>query len=88
MKPEELIDCLKQCDPQAHILFYNLEGYDLQCRELESIIEFPPACEGEEATIEITIKPEGSDEGGSFDEEEQILSLSENAMTGKPSPFN
>ena len=83
MKVKELIERLTGCEPEAHIIFYNLEGYNLDSWELESIIGFPPACEGEVPTVEITIKPEGSDEGGNYDDDS-----SEDGGHWKPSPFN
>jgi len=70
MKIKELIEQLNLCDQEAHINFYNLENYDLQLRVLESIIPIQPACEGEVSTVEITTKPEGSDEGGNFSDDE------------------
>ena len=35
----EIIERLRFFDPDQEIIFYNLENYDLQSRELETIIE-------------------------------------------------
>jgi hypothetical protein len=66
MQIKELITMLNECDAEAHVNFYHLENYNLENCFLESILDVGAACEGEVTTVEITIKPEGSDEGGNY----------------------
>jgi len=49
MTVNELIKKLKKFDKKQEIIFYNLENYDLQNRELETIIEA-------DGRVELTIK--------------------------------
>jgi len=75
MKIKELIAELQACEPEAEIRWYHLEDYILTGMELETIIK---DAYQEHSTVEITIKSEGSDEGGNMDCKSEW----------KPSPFN
>jgi len=78
MQIKELIARLNECDAEAHVNFYHLENYNLANCFLESILDVEAACEGEVPTVEITIKLEGSDEGGNLGIDDEWT----------PSPFN
>ena len=58
---KELIEELQACNPEAEIQWYRLEYHILTGMELETIIT---DAWDDRPTVEITIKPEGSDDGG------------------------
>ena len=49
MKVKDLIERLSSLDPNKEIVFYHLEDFDLQSKELETILDV-------DGQIEITIK--------------------------------
>ena len=77
MRIKELIAELQACNPEAEIRWYHLEDYILTGMELETIIT---DAWDDRPTVEITVKPEGSERGGvQFYEVENLW---------KPQPFN
>mgnify|MGYP003117218978 FL=1 len=59
MKVKDLINRLSSLNPEKEVVFYNLNDYDLEPKELETILDFdsehsdPAYCNGH---IEFTIK--------------------------------
>ena len=49
MKVKDLIERLSSLDPDKEVVFYNLNDYDLESKELETILDV-------DGQIEITIK--------------------------------
>jgi hypothetical protein len=57
MRVEDLINKLSGLDPEKEVVFYNLNDYDLESRELETILDFDgDNSEYRNGHIEITIK--------------------------------
>lgn len=61
MRIKELIAELQACDPEAEIRWYHLEDHIMTGMELETIIT---DAWDNRPTVEITVKPEGSECGG------------------------
>jgi len=68
----ELIEILQKSPPEADVVFYHLENYNLDGQEVRSILHFNEGAsviydDTEAAWVELTLKAIDSDEGGNFD---------------------
>ena len=69
----ELIEILTQprdTTMDTNVVFYFLQGYDLESMEIETVLHFD-----EGPRVEITLKGEGTDEGGNSADDDVGVSI-------------